>query len=560
MNDKTKVDYSMLNKLLYPILLINDKYEVIFLNDRAKKEYFNGIKSLEGGGHEMANFSHMKCYEISHGYDKPCSELGEDCPIKELLNDKDKNYAKVVHKHKNFYYKVEAYRDNEDSFNFFEFHLNVSEFINEIEQIKFKDNITGLLNIRAFSSIISEIISDTKDLGLLALLDIHNLTYINQVHGLSIGDELIKEVARLLKETFKDTDIIARITGGEFGLFFRNIKKENDVLIIKNKLNNIFKTTIKVGENNIITEINAGATLFPEDGTNFETLYERASAALFNSKKRRLNGDVEFFNEKIAEKAENFLKAEILVDKALKENLFIFYYQPYFYTDDLSLGGFEALARIRDKDGVVYPPSAFIEYLENSSYLERFEILALENILKKIKEWNVNISMNISGRSFNKPDFMKNILSACYQVGSMLTIEVTERVIVEDIIKTGLLLNELKYCRREFGKEGICESPVKVAVDDFGTGYSSLLYLKDLPINILKIDTSFIRDITKGPKELALIKAILQFSRELGLKTIAEGVETKEQFDILKSFGCDYVQGFLLSKPVPEEEAIRFLK
>ena len=554
MSKKAPADYSLFDKLLYPILVINDEYDVIFLNTAAKKEYLQDIANGESNVKDRLD---KKCYKISHGYDRPCHEIGEDCPIKELSADKNKNYVTVKHNHKGNFYKVEAYRDADDQFLFFESHFDVTELAREIEEIKFRDELTGLLNFSSFSSKIPEFISDAKDLCLLVLLDIHNLTYINQVYGLSSGDGLLKKIGGLLKETFKDTDIIARIAGGEFGLFFRNINKKEDAFIIKNKLDSIFKIPIEIEGKNILTEINAGAALFPDDAADFKTLYERAGAALFDAKKRN-TGDIEFFNPQMAEKAAGFVKAETLVNRALKENLFVFYYQPYFNVSDLSLGGFEALARIKDEKGQVYPPSAFIDYLENSFYIEQFEEYALKTVLKTIKERNVDISLNISAKSFNKPGFMSKILSACYNVGSRLTIEITERVLVEDIAKTKMLLNGLKYCKAEFGEEGVCESPLKIAMDDFGTGYSSLLYLKDLPINILKIDISFIRDITRGPKELALVKAIVDLSRDLGLKTVAEGVETQEQLDLLKSLGCDFVQGFLLAKPMPEEEA--FLK
>jgi diguanylate cyclase (GGDEF)-like protein len=556
MNKKTGADYSLFDKLLYPILVINDKYDVIFLNASAKKEYLSDIPHNKSN---IKDLKDQKCYKISHGYDKPCHEKGEICPIKKLLENKDINIYKINHNHRGQFYKVEASRVDSNNLLFFESHFDVSEFVSEIEEIKSRDELTGLLNFSSFSSKISEIIADTKDLCLLILLDIQNLTYINQIYGLSSGDRLLKKIGSLLKETFKDTDIIARLAGGEFGMLFRNIKKKEDAFIIKNKLDSIFKIPLDIKGKNILTEINAGAALFPDDGSDFKILYERAGAALFNAKKKH-TGDIEFFNYKMAEKAESFVKAESLVDNAVKKNLFIFYYQPYFCTEDLSLGGFEALARIEDEEGRIYNPSSFIDYLESSVYLETFEEYALETVVKKIKKHNINISLNISGKSFSKPGFMKKVLSACYNVGGRLTMEITERVLVEDIEKTKFIINGLKNCKAELGEEGICENPIKIAMDDFGTGYSSLLYLKDLPIKVLKIDISFVRDIAKGQKERSLIKTIIELSGELGLKTIAEGVETQEQFDILKSLGCCYVQGFLLARPMPEEEAFKIIQ
>lgn len=433
------------------------------------------------------------------------------------------------------------------------------ELTSEIEEIKFHDLLTGLMNFNAFSFKVSEIIEFEEELSMLVLIDIHNLTYINQVFGLAAGDRLLQLAGQVLLDSFKNADIVAKIGGDEFGLFLRNIKKKEDSFIIRDRISDAFKVPVVIDGKEILVGINAGVVLFPDDGKDFKVLYERASAALSDSKKHGV-GDIRFFNSAMEENAKVFLKTENIVDKAIKEKLFIFYYQPYFLTNDLNqIGGFECLARIRQKDGTILGPSSFIDYLENSYHLEQFEEFALESAVEKILEMNINLSVNISAKSFIRGDYIKKILSACYRVGSRLTIEITERVLSDDITRTKMLLSELKMCKHEHGEQGFCENPIKIAMDDFGTGYSSLFCIKDLPINIIKIDISFVRDMTKGPRELALVKVIIELARELGLKTVAEGVETKEQLEILKELNCDFVQGFLLAKPMPEENLSDFM-
>ncbi|MCL4542184.1 MAG: EAL domain-containing protein [Deltaproteobacteria bacterium] len=432
------------------------------------------------------------------------------------------------------------------------------ELTSKIEKAKFYDILTGLLNFNGFSFKVSEILKNTNKTYMLIIADIHNLTYINQVYGLTAGDDVLKRVGRLLKERFRDDDIVAKIGGDEFGIFLQTIKKKEDTFAIKDKLSGIFDKPAEIERKNISVSINAGVTVFPDDGIDFQTLYGHASTALSNAKKEG-SAEIEFFNPAMEKKARNFVKIETLVEKAIKENLFVFYYQPYFNTQDLSLAGFESLARLKDKKGKIYSPAVFIDYLENSIYLKSFEELALENVLQKIKEWDADISLNISAKSFKRTVFMKNILDISSSCNNRLTIEITERVLMEDIEKTKYVLNQLITARRKCGKERMHKNPLKIAIDDFGTGYSSLFYLKDLPVNILKIDIPFIRDVTKGPKELALVETIIELTHKLGIKTVAEGVETREQLELLRKLGCDMVQGFLLAKPMPGEEVLKFL-
>ncbi|KUK18883.1 MAG: Diguanylate cyclase/phosphodiesterase with PAS/PAC sensor(S), partial [Thermodesulfobacterium commune] len=222
---------------------------------------------------------------------------------------------------------------------------------------------------------------------------------------------------------------------------------------------------------------------------------------------------------------------------------------PYF-TSDLEVAGLEALVRIK-ADGKVFNPGDFIDYLENSPYLKDFEEISIDKNLETLVKIQKPVSINISSKSLEtmhifeilskKVDLLKNI-PCC------LGIEITEHALATNLEKANKLLRMLKFYR------------INISIDDFGTGYSSLHYLKDLPIDFIKIDQSFVRDFLRDKKTFFILETIIKLAKKLNIKTIAEGVENKEQFEVLKELGCDYFQGFLFAKPMPEEECFEYLK
>lgn len=218
--------------------------------------------------------------------------------------------------------------------------------------------------------------------------------------------------------------------------------------------------------------------------------------------------------------------------------------KPYFNSQTLEIAGFEALIRIVDNNGKVYTPNIFIDYLENSHYLREVETWALKEVIEKIKKWNKNISVNISGKNFISPVFPTLIQAIPSEIREKLVIEITERIFIENTQFTMEVIKDIKSMYK----------PPKIAIDDFGTGYSSMIYLKDLPIDIIKIDRSFIRDMSNDKKSLAIVMTMLDLGKRLDVLTLAEGVELEEQYNLLKVAGCDYVQGYLFAKPLPEEE------
>jgi len=260
--------------------------------------------------------------------------------------------------------------------------------------------------------------------------------------------------------------------------------------------------------------------------------------------------EIEIFNPLIEKNIQKTFYAEKLVKTAIENELFTFFYQPYFESKSLKLAGFEALLRIKNKTRII-PPSEFIDFLENSSYLKDVESYILRKNIEILKGWKVPISINLSFAGIESLDILrifKSFEKAMKGLPSHFILEITERKLAKDIEKTKKVLGVLKAYN------------TKIALDDFGTGYSSLNYLKDLPIDIVKIDKSFIKLMLKDNRTYCIVENIIKLAKSLGIKTVAEGIETEEEMETLRALGCDYLQGFLFSPPLPPEEVKKFIK
>lgn len=434
----------------------------------------------------------------------------------------------------------------------------------EIEKYKYCDSLTGLPNFISFKIQASEMIKNKlyKKFGLI-LIDIYNMSVINASYGLETGNEILKEVAKNLKKEFSD-GYVARIGSDEFAILIPNIKNESVFIY---KIRDALDKDLSTSKGKIHISYNASIALYNEDGQTFEELYNNAVLTL-NTAKEEGENVIKFYEPQLNKKLEEYLEAENIIEKAFEKKLFKFYFQPYFKSEDFSVAGFESLIRIVDEDGTVYPPIKFIDYLENSKYITKFEEWALEEVSQKIKKFNslndkkdITISLNLSPKGLleyslnltsdelSDKSFIERLKSLPVEVQNNLVIEITERNVIKDIEKSKKIFKDIKDLNKN----------IKIAIDDFGTGYSSLTYLRDLAIDILKIDMSFVRNIARSKQDLSLVKFIIGLAKDLGLKTIAEGVETEEQVKLLSLLGADYLQGFYFAKPMPEEEAVKLI-
>ncbi len=416
-----------------------------------------------------------------------------------------------------------------------------------IQRLQNYDALTGLLNMNGFAATVSQKLNETSVLGLFILIDIYDMSYINKVYGINIGDQILFKFAERIKKSFKNTDTVARISADTFGVYMI-LESSDEIYKAYSKLHELNNSVFNFNDRTISININAAFSVYPKDGGSYNTLYEKADIALQKAKKAGA-GAILFFDSEIEKEAEKRLQVFTLLKKASEEKLFTFYYQPYFYTESLKFAAAEALVRIIDRNGKIYTPDFFIDYLENSHYFSSFENWAISEIVEKIKKWRINLSLNISGQTFSNPIILSLLSAIPSDIRDKLIIEITERTFINDPEYAMEILRQIKSM----------DNPPKIAIDDFGTGYSSMIYLRDLPVDIIKIDKIFIKDMVKDKKSLAIVQTIIELARRLDKKILAEGVETREQFEILKSMGCDFVQGFLFSKPVPEDNLVSFI-
>ena len=435
------------------------------------------------------------------------------------------------------------------------------------------DNITGLFSNTMLMTKLNEHIQKTlkehsqKTFTAFLLVDIYKFTYINDIYGFNAGNNVLKFVGRTIKHMLKPTDVIGRVNTDVFGIILTNLYDKEDVVEFIDKLKTIFKQPFSANGNAIPISMHIGIALIPEYGLNAEEVYTSADIALSEAKKGPEWSYV-FFSDELKAKTMRFLHYKALLEKAFDEDEFVLYYQPYFYTSDLSIAGFEALTRWKSQQHGMMIPKHFIPILEETGLISKLETWIIDQVCRDLKHINntkltsdkiISTSVNISPISFKNEDVNKKItkIVSWHNKGTkpvgcglsnQVNIEITESLFLEDPEKMITTLQQLK------------SNGFKISLDDFGTGYSSFSYLKDLPIDYLKIDISFVRHLLTNDKLKSITKSIIELAHNLGIKTIAEGVETKEQFELLKAYGCDIVQGFWLAKPMPIDELVDFIE
>lgn len=429
----------------------------------------------------------------------------------------------------------------------------------KIEYIKLHDEITGLPNRHHFkqkaNSIIMEIKDSYENIALI-FIDIDNFKYINDAFGSEIGNKVLRKIGGLLQEN-KDTDsFISRYGGDEFIILKRNILDLNLLNTYLKKLIDDLGNCIRVGDKEIYTTISMGVALYPKDGDDLETLLKRVDIAMFSAKNEGKN-TYRYFNMDIL----NSINRQYLIEKglrnALKNKELYLLMQPKVRSNDESIEGFECLVRWNSEELGIVSPAEFIPIAESSSIiieLGKYIIKeAMERCRTMINETNrsFKLSINLSEVQLRDESLLEfiNFEASKWDIDpSYIEFEITETVLIQSAERNVNMLEKLK-------KQGF-----SIALDDFGTGYSSLNYLNILPIDILKIDKSFIEGIGVDKKSEYIIKTIINLSHNLDIKVVAEGVETKEQLNFLKDCDCDIIQGYFFSKPQLYTRALFMLR
>lgn len=412
------------------------------------------------------------------------------------------------------------------------------ELKEKLERILSCDILTETYNLKGIEEVFNDLVKKEERL-LFVLLDVCDFSYFNKAYGFDFSDKILVELAKVLKFFEKDVQV-GRVGGDEFILIFKR-ESENLPYLYK-RLENLKELSLEIEGKRITLFLNLGIVLFPEDGSDFKSLFEKCSAALKESKKLG-KSCIKFFDQKTELEVYENVVLELLIKRALEDKLFRFYFQPYFRGKDLSLAGVEALVRMEER-GVIADPKIFIQHLEKSPYLRKFEEWMLEEIERKLKIFKVPISINISVNTFFNKDFIDELIERVGKSGYNLKVEITERIFLEDFN----LVKDRFYKLRE--------NNISIVIDDFGKGYSSLNYILNVPVDIIKIDMGFVQKTDVSEKHRAVFEIIVELCNRLKIETVAEGVETEEQLDIVRKAGCTYVQGFLLERPLSEEELI----
>ena len=432
------------------------------------------------------------------------------------------------------------------------------------------DSLTGLPNRKEFhSSIVTAIEScrSKQKHASVMMLDLDMFNRINSTLGYDIGDELLKIVSYRILDVLRDTDSVARLTdadavtsiyrlgGDEFGILLSELDCTEFTGQIVIRIIDSITSQVDIQGHEIHLSCSVGISLFPQDGSCADTLLKNASTALYYAKLHGQNNH-QFYSEKLNRDSLENLKLENDLRHAIERNELDLYYQPKIDLASGRVNSVEALVRWRHPAIGMIPPDEFIPIAEKTGLITSLGYWVLETACRQIRQWQdsgyeqLTVAVNLSAVQFRQLDLLEKIhdtLEATAICAHQLELEITESTIMNNIDTASSTMRALH------------SSGIRISIDDFGTGYSSLSHLKRFPINTVKIDRSFIRDITSDPEDAAIVGAIIVMAHNMELRVIAEGVETQQQLDFLHSLQCDEIQGFLFSPPVPHHEAYALL-
>jgi diguanylate cyclase (GGDEF)-like protein len=429
-----------------------------------------------------------------------------------------------------------------------------NESLGRLNYLSEFDSLTGLANRRVLEERLTATLAEhTVDGGLVSLfyIDLHGFEAINALVGHDGGDDLLKRVARRLIKVQPDAHTVARVGGDEFAIIYEAGHRLKDSEVLADRVVRELSKPYDLNGEQMSVGVSVGAAVFPLDGDQSEDLMRGAAIALNSANEAGANTFRFLSAELRAETSEKHTIIEGLRHAIEQQTELRLVYQPKVSLSDLSLIGVEALIRWDHPSLGTIQPNRFIPLAEESDLILAIDKWVLKEAVSQACDWerqlgiDVPVSVNISSRQFRRGDLVNTIAVVIEETGlnpSKLEIEITEGTLIEDIDGARLTLQEL----RDMG--------VRVSVDDFGTGYSSLSYLKKFPVDILKIDQSFVDEVTEDPDDAAISRAIVNMARSLRLKVIAEGVETIEQLEFLRRLGCDAAQGFHFSRPVDPDK------
>ncbi len=428
-----------------------------------------------------------------------------------------------------------------------------------IQHLAYHDNLTGLPNRGLLQDRLAHSIARAERSGRkvgVLFIDLDNFKNINDTLGHDVGDELLRQVSRRLSECVRAGDTIARQGGDEFIVLLDNLEDGRGASVVAQKILNSLRAAFPLGGTEQHVSGSVGIAVYPEDGRDAQTLMKNADTAMFHGKGIGKN-TYQYFTPQMNIAVKRRMTLETALRRAVLQKDFVLHYQPQVDLASGEILAVEALVRWRTEDSGTVMPGDFIPLAEETGLINEIGEWVLREGCRQAKEWldrglkRRRIAINLSARQFGDKAFLDTVMRVLQDTGldpRLLELEITESQVMRQTEGMILLLNRL------------AEMGVHLAIDDFGTGYSSLSYLKRLPIQKLKIDQSFIRDITVDPNDTAIVVAIINMASSLELDTIAEGVETEGQLALLRSKGCRIGQGYYFSAPVSAETIYPLLR
>ena len=427
----------------------------------------------------------------------------------------------------------------------------------KVKLLAYRDTLTNLPNRLLFADRLEQAIIRSergRTSMALMLVDIDDFKLVNDSFGHDAGDKLIKAVGDLISKSLRRADTIARLGGDEFAVIIEGIDGPEDAISIADNLTTILEHNVRLDDQETYTSASIGIAVFPGDGKDARTLLKNADTAMFRAKE---NGRhcFQFYKPEMSVTAMERLDLENNLKSAFENDEFTIHYQPVIDIHKNDIVGVEALLRWQHPDKGMIHPNDFVSVVEESGLIVALGEWIIYSVCKQISQWQTaglkdqHVSINLAARQFKEQDLVAIFTQAIAEnniEASSLSVEVTERTLIDNVGEVEATLKAL----RSMG--------IQIMLDDFGTGYASLAYLKEFPVDVVKIDRAFITGIPENNEDSAIVDAIAGLTRGLKLQLLAEGVENERQLDVLKSIGCQFGQGYYWSKALPGDEYEQF--
>ena len=426
----------------------------------------------------------------------------------------------------------------------------------EMETQAYTDYLTDLPNRRALDKHVNRLVAESSEAGeefTLMYIDLDGFKYVNDTLGHSVGDLLLKEVANRLDEAKPENAMLARIGGDEFCLVIPGYVSDQMCFYQCNYLDAQMERPFFVGGHKLNVSQTVGISRFPEDGGSFEQLLKTADMAMYLGKRNGLDKH-NFSDHRISQDMNKRFLVRHGLEEAIEMEQFFIMYQPKVDLATNGVVGCEALIRWQHPEHGIIPPDEFIAIAEEANLIHKIDFFVLETVCKQIKQWGTvayPVAVNLSPGVFSDDRLAEKILGTLnkYDIDpDMIEIEITERTLIANSD------TPFRVC------QALSEAGVRLSLDDFGTGYSSLSHMAKYPIDIIKIDRSFVNKIQENSRMRHIVSAIVQLASSLNMKVVAEGVETAEQGALLKSMGCDEAQGYFFGKPLALSDYTNMLR